>query len=58
VREITIGEKGVVRMTMAAPPAVEGKSVIFVPKVGAGGEITWRCSPEDTPPRYLPPSCR
>jgi Zn-dependent protease with chaperone function/Tfp pilus assembly major pilin PilA len=57
VSEITIDEKGVIRMTMAFPP-VAGKKIVFLPSLDADKHVKWRCASEEIQDKYLPPSCR
>ena len=49
--------RGVLRMIPIATLA-GGKSIDFIPKVEAGALISWTCSSEDMPQKFLPPSCR
>jgi Tfp pilus assembly protein PilE len=58
VRAIGVdSQNGAVVITLAAGP-IDGKELLLVPSTDASGRITWKCTSEDIPPKYLPAECR
>ena len=50
-------KNAIVEVVLAFSP-VEDKSLLFVPSMGPDKKITWRCTSENVPGRYLPQTCR
>lgn len=57
VSQVTLDEKGVIRVTVAIAP-IAGKAILFVPSLDADKHVKWRCASEEIQDKYLPPSCR
>ncbi len=59
IKEVGIDRQtGVVTITMNGSPAIDGKTLLFVPAVNAGNRLSWTCMSEDIQNGYLPEECR
>lgn len=59
VSSVAIDDKNaIVEVMLAAPPLLQGKSILFVPSRDTHGKILWRCASENIKPKYLPAKCR
>lgn len=57
VANVSIGKNGVVVITYANDPKLNGKSVILIPSIN-GDSILWECRGIDIENKFLPPACR
>ncbi len=58
VRSIAVSDLGTIVVTFsAAEPAIDGKTMSFIPQTGIGS-VKWSCVDTDIQTRYLPPQCR
>ncbi len=57
VSSVAVINNGVIRVTYARDPAIDGKSIDLIPEAGKGA-IRWRCASAAIPSRYLPANCR
>lgn len=60
VQSININHRtGELRVVMAGPPSnIDGKAFLLTPSQAADGTLSWSCSPDDLPAKYLPMGCR
>ncbi len=56
VKSVTMEATNAIRVTLAIP-SLEGKSLLFVPRVDKD-EVHWKCRSDDVPQRSLPETCR
>jgi len=56
VSDIEVGENGVITIVLKKGK-LRGKSLVLEPSVREG-QIRWRCSSDDVPPKYLPTQCK
>lgn len=57
VKSIDVGSNGAIVITLV-PGVAGGGAIVYAPTIDSAGTVSWRCSSQKIPPKYLPAACR
>ena len=58
VASITVADDGTGAITVTYTAVAGGGTIVLVPTVSKGGDVSWTCTSGTLPAKYRPSSCR